>query len=350
MPTNRRSALKGALAALTITALAAAGSAPAALAQNTGQDAPQDLPTVRLGLLKFGTVNWEARTIQEEGLDEANGFRLEIVPYAGGDATMLALRGGEVDVTTGDWLDASRGRASGEDITFVPYSTAIGAVMAPCESGIETIDDLKGKSIGVAGGPLDKSWLMLQGLAARGGEDGTGGFDLVAEVEPVYGAPPLLAEKLRQGELDATLNYWHYNARLEADGYCRVTDAQIAAEELGASGPIPAVGYLFKQSWADANPALASGFVAASRGAKEVLAQSDEAWERLRPMMKADDDAAFRTLRERFVEGIPSTDYARSEADTKVIYDFLAEAGGEKLVGSANDMAPGTYWSGLGGS
>ena len=31
------------------------------------------------------------------------------------------------------------------------------------------------------------------------------GLDLAAEVEPVYGAPPLLTEKLKSGELDAVL-------------------------------------------------------------------------------------------------------------------------------------------------
>lgn len=304
--------------------------------------AAQDLPKVKLGLLKFGTVNWEAQTIVDEGLDEKNGFSLEIVPFAGGDATKVAMQAGEIDVTTGDWLFVSRQRAEGTPLTFVPYSSSIGAIMVPCDSGMKTLTDLKGKKIGVAGGPLDKSWLMLQGLA-----DGKEGFDLAAGTEPVFGAPPLLAEKLRQGELDAALNYWHYNARLETEGYCELVSAQEAARELGAKGDISAVGYLFDEEWANAHPDLAQGFVSASREAKALLADSDEAWERLRPMMGAENDAVFASLKSRYREGIPNRPVVEEERDTEAVYRYLAKTGGEDLVGPAKEMARGTFWPAL---
>ena len=330
---------------MTLHALRAAAllAAASAAAPATSQDSEgRDLPQVRLGLLQFGTVNWEAQTIIEEGLDEAHGFDLEIVPFAGGDATKVAMQSGAIDVTTGDWLFASRQRAEGTPLVFVPYSSSIGAVMAPCEAGYESLADLKGATVGVAGGPLDKSWLMLQGMAS-GEED----FDLASETTPVYGAPPLLAEKLRQGEMDAALNYWHYNARLEAEGYCEVVSAQEAARALGATGDVSAVGYLFDEGWADANPDLARGFVEASRDAKALLAESDEAWERVRPMMDAEDDAVFDTLVARYREGIPSRAVTDEEADTARVYAYLAETGGEALVGPAREMAPGTFWSAL---
>ena len=301
-----------------------------------------DLPKVRLGLLKFGTVNWEADTLKQAGLDKQNGFELEIVPFAGGDATRIALLSGNIDVTTGDWLFASRQRGEGVPFTFVPYSTSIGAIMAPCDAGWHSLDDLKGKTIGVAGGPLDKSWLMFRGMA-----QGVNGFDLVAETEQVFGAPPLLAEKLRQGELDAALNYWHYNARLETEGFCEVVSAQAAAEALGATHPLSAVGFIFSDEWADANPGLAMGFVKASREAKALLAKDDAAWEGVRDSMNAENDAVFKTLIARWREGIPSEDVAAEEADTAKVYDYLAEVGGEELVGSAITMAPGTFWTGL---
>lgn len=312
------------------------------LALLAGPVGAQDLPTVRIALLQFGTVNWEAQTIIDEGFDEKHGFNLEIVPFASGNATDVALQAGHVDVSTGDWLLASRLRTEGTDYTFVPYSTSIGAIMVPCDSQIESLEDLEGKSIGVAGGPLDKSWLMLRGMA-----EARFGFDLAGETRPVFGAPPLLAEKLRQGELDAALNYWHYNARLAAEGYCELISAQEAARALGAEGNISAVGYIFHESWADENPKLAKGFVRASRDAKELLAQSDEAWDRIRPRMKAENDAVFRLLVERWREGIPSRPIAEEERDTAAVYEYLARVGGEKLVGKATEMTPGTFWSGL---
>ena len=207
-------------------------------------------------------------------------------------------------------------------------------------SDIATLADLKGKTIGVAGGPLDKSWLMLRGLA-----EGKAGFDLAKQTTQAYAAPPLLAEKLRQGELDAAINYWHYNARLEAEGYRMLVSAQEAAAALGADGDISAIGYVFDETWANDNVETVLGFVQASRDAKALLATSNEAWLRLKPMMKANDEAVFDTLVKRYRQGIPSRPLAAEEADTARIYDYLARVGGEKLVGKAKAMAPGTFWS-----
>jgi len=296
--------------------------------------------TVRVGVLKFGTVNWEIDTIRHYELDRKNGIELDVVPLAGNEATRIALLSGAVDIIVSDWLFVSRQRAEGMALAFVPYSTSVGAIMVPPGSDIATLADLKGKTIGVAGGPLDKSWLMLRGLA-----EGKAGFDLAAETTQAFAAPPLLAEKLRQGELDAAVNYWHYNARLEAEGYRLLVSAQAAAVALGANGDISAIGYVFNETWANDNARTVFGFVQASRDAKALLAASDEAWGRLKPMMKANDEAVFETLVKRYRQGIPSRPIAEEEADTARIYDYLAKVGGEKLVGKAKAMAPGTFWS-----
>jgi NitT/TauT family transport system substrate-binding protein len=160
-----------------------------------------ELGTMKVGVLKFGTVNWELDVIKAHGLDTKEGFTLEVQPFGGNDAADVALMGGAVDAIVEDWLFVSRQRADGLGLTFIPYSSNVGAVMVKPDSGIESLADLRGKRIGVAGGPLDKGWLMLQAYARK-----TGGMDLAKEVEPVYGAPPLLTEKLKSGELAAVLN------------------------------------------------------------------------------------------------------------------------------------------------
>jgi NitT/TauT family transport system substrate-binding protein len=318
------------------SALALAGLLAFGGAQASAQD------TVRIGVLKFGTVNWEIDTIIHNGLDQANGFKLEMVVLASNDATRIAINAGEVDVIVSDWLFVSRQRAEGVPLTFVPYSTSVGAIMVPPDSDIQTLEDLKGANIGVAGGPLDKNWLMYRGLA-----EAQYGFDLVAETEQAFGAPPLLMEKLLQGELDATSNYWNYNARLEVQGYREIVSGAEAAQALGAEGAISAIGYVFNEEWANEHKDAMLGFVHASRQAKELLAQSDEEWQRLRPLMNIEEDAVFENTVKRYREGIPDRPIAEEEADTARVYERLAELGGEELVGSATTMAPGTLWSAL---
>jgi NitT/TauT family transport system substrate-binding protein len=316
---------------LVAASLALLGAAPA-----------QAEGTVRIGVLKFGTVNWEVDTIRTNGLDKENGFDLQVVELAGNDATKVALQADAVDIIVSDWLFVARQRAEGLALSFVPYSTSVGAIMVPAESPVREIPDLRGLKIGVSGGPLDKGWLMLRGYAQD-----RYGFDLAEETEQVFGAPPLLSEKLQQGELAATLNYWNYNAVLEAKGYRTIASAQEAAKSLGSSGDISAIGYVFKEAWAEAHPDLAMGFVKASRAAKARLASADDEWERLRPMMNAEDDAVFRTLVARYREGIPVRPIAEEERDTAKVYEFLAEIGGEQLVGSAKTMPEGTFWPAL---
>jgi len=307
--------------------------------------ASADATPIKVGVLKFGTVNWELKSMKHGGFDKQNDVDVEIVPYASGDATRIALQGGEVDVIVADWLWVSRQRASGQELTFVPYSSSVGAIMVGADSGIESLADLKDKKIGVAGGPLDKSWLLLQGMAKQEHD-----FDLKAENEVAFGAPPLLAEKTRQGELDAMLNFWHYSARLEADGFKRLISAEDAASALGSTGPVSAIGYVFFDKWAAENPTAAEGFVKASRNTKELLNDSDEEWARLGSSGAIKDKgAALTTLRDRFREGIPRRAISDEISDAGNLYKVLAKLGGPKLVGDSPVMVDGTYWPALQG-
>ena len=249
----------------------------------------QDLGTLRLGVQQYGTVSWELDVIKHHGLDTAGGFTLEVQPFAQGDAADVALMGDAVDGIVEDWLWVSRMRAEGTPLTFVPYSSSIGALMVHPDRGIAALPDLKGRKLGVAGGPLDKSWLILQGLAQK-----NYGIDLKTDVEPVYGAPPLLTEKLKSGELDAVLNYWHFCARLEAAGFPQLVGVNEAQEALGVPASAPQLGYIFKQPFADAHPDLVRAFADASRAAKQIMATSDEEWQRLKPLTRVDDDGHAR--------------------------------------------------------
>lgn len=327
---------------ISISRRAALGILAGASALSAGWSArAQDLPKVRVGVLKFGTVNWELDSLKHNGFDKAHGLDVEIVDFAGEDATNVAMLAGEIDLIVSDWLWVSRLRSEGEDLALVPYSTAVGAIMVKQDSPVKSLADLKGRKIGVAGGPLDKSWLLIQGLARRDHN-----IDLASEAEIAYGAPPLMSEKAMQGELDAVLNFWHFCARLEANGFRRLDSANDAAIALGASGPVAALGYVLHDKWAAGNEAALRGFIAASADTKKLLATSDDEWQRLAPVMRA-EGRELEILRDRYREGIPSRPIADDAADAAKLYEVLASIGGEKLVGKSATMAPGTYWTGL---
>ena len=304
--------------------------------------ADETLPVVRLGVLEFGTVNWELDVIRHHELDRANGFVLEVQGYGGDQAARIALQGGEVDMVVADYFWVSRQRSEGGDATWIPYSSSVGAVMVAAASGIESLADLEGKAIGVAGNPTDKGWLVVQALAQQ-----EHGLELAKAASPVFGAAPLMTEKMRQGELDAVLNYWHFAARLEGEGYRRLIDYNEAARELGVGLDVPQLGYVFSEAWAAENADAVQGFARASKEAKLIMAESDAEWDRIRPLTRAEDDAVFESLRERFRDGIV-TEWGAAERDAAVeLYAILAELGGAELVGRATELVPGTFWEPL---
>jgi NitT/TauT family transport system substrate-binding protein len=296
---------------------------------------------IRVGVLKFGTVNWELDVVLAHGLAKRNDVDLVVVPLASKSATQVAIQGGAVDVIVSDWIWVSRQRAEGRDYTFVPYSTAVGALMVDPKSGIETLADMEGKRLGVAGGPVDKSWLLLRAYSRR-----KLGEDLAEIVEPSFAAPPLLNELALRGELPAVLNYWHYSARLHASGLKALLRVKDLLPELDVVGVVPLVGWVFHEKWAKAQRKTLTGFLQASFAAKTILNDSDAEWERLRPMLKVSDDATMIALRDAYRAGIP-TCFGDSEiAASKKIFEILAQEGGKALVGRSRTLSDGTFWAG----
>ena len=128
---------------------------------------------LRISIQKTGTVSWEIALMKARGLDKAANLDIETTELASTEAGKIALVGGAADIVIEDWLWAARERALGDKLLFTPYSSALGAVIAPKDSPVHGVADLAGRSIGVAGGPLDKSWLLLR-AAALGAVGGLG--------------------------------------------------------------------------------------------------------------------------------------------------------------------------------
>src|SRR5580704_17149483 len=194
---------------------------------------------IRVAAQRTGTLAWELDILKAHGLDRQAGIGIETTELASTEAGKIALESGSVDLILSDWLWVSRERALGDDLVFYPYSSTLGAVMVPATSPIEDVVGLKGRKLGVAGGPLDKSWLLLQAFARQSG------LDLKKQSDIIYGAPPLLAEKALQGETDATLTFWNFCARLEAKGMRRAVNMADVMKRLGATGPVAMIGYVF---------------------------------------------------------------------------------------------------------
>lgn len=280
--------------------------------------ADDDLPRVKVGMLQFGTAHWELAHIQSTGLDRKHGYQLELMPLANSSAGRLALTAGNVDWIVADWVWAAERTLQGTPLRFIPFSTSIGELMVPTDSPISAISDLKGKRIGVAGGPQGKSWQLLEAAAAKQG------IDLSQEAQVSYGAPPLLSRELEAGRLDALLTFWHFAARLESRGdFKRAISAASISQSLGLDTRLPMLGYLASESWIINNQTLASAFASSIYEAKQDL-RDDQPWTLVRPLMRAGDEASFVALRQGYRSGEPDPQItARMLASAERAWPFL---------------------------
>jgi NitT/TauT family transport system substrate-binding protein len=293
---------------------------------------------IRLAVQKTGTFAWELEIVKQYGLDKKADLDLEITQLASTEAEKIAIRGNSADLILSDWLWVTRERSLGTKLTFYPYSNALGAVLVSANSPLKDLADLKGKKIAVVGGPLDKSWLLLQALAKRSK------FDLKSQTDVLYGAPSLLAAKLAQGEVDANLNFWNFCVGLESSGFRRLIGMDAVEKDLGVKAPVAMVGYVFDESFAAHHPKVIERFLTMAREAKEILAKSDEDWKRLGPQIGIKSAAELALYRQRYLDGIPNRPIAEEAADAKLLYRILAEAGGPDLVGPAPELDEGTFY------
>lgn len=297
---------------------------------------------VVVGVQLTGTASWEMQTILDERLDTHNQIALELIDVANKQAGHVALLSGEADLILSDYIWVASLRAAGEPVTCVPHSLAVGGLMVPAGSDIGAVTDLPGKTIGIAGGPVDKSWIALQAYYAQ-----QTGDTLADKVDAKFGAPPLINELLANGEVDASLNFWHFNARAKAAGNTELVSVAEMMEGMGITNQPPLLAWVFLEETARKKKDALTHFFDASFEAKALLASDDAIWDGLREKMgAAEDDTLFQTLRDDYRAGIiPGfTDEMIESAGTA--FSIMAEYGGPDLVGDSETMDPGTFWAG----
>ena len=297
-----------------------------------------DHAPVRLGILQFGTVQWVADVIRHHAFDKAQSTELNMVTLANTGAGRVALMAGAADVVVSDWMFVAAQRAAGTRLCFAPFSSATGGVVARGNSPILRLTDLKGRNLGVAGGPVDKSWLLVR-AAGR-----AQGIDLATEATIAYGAPPLLGAKLRQRELDAVLTFWNFVAELDATGFREAITVEHCAHDLGLTGRLSMVGFVFHQDWAEAHKPAINGFLRAAQAAQHQLAVSDAEWQRIRPLIQAPDDAVFAALKRRFIAGIALPSAAQEEQTARQMFDILLRTGGTVATAGLTKLPDGMFW------
>ncbi len=126
---------------------------------NGGQDKPEGGKTAEDVVVKIGLLSIDDSfpfyVAEQEGLFEAQGVKVELVPFSSARDKDTALEAGEIDGDMTDFIVTALMKKGGTEVRAV--TTALGAepsegrfvLLAAPNSGIKTIADLKGQPIGI---------------------------------------------------------------------------------------------------------------------------------------------------------------------------------------------------------
>ncbi|HZJ08476.1 MAG TPA: PhnD/SsuA/transferrin family substrate-binding protein [Trueperaceae bacterium] len=302
-----------------------------ALSVAGAQEGQDDERTVHAAMEAVGTFSWIVHAMDYFGTDEANGITVIGTPYASKQATEIALRSGEADVKVDDFLGPVLLRDAGIQVSGIyPYATAIGALVVPVDSEIQSVEDLRGATI-AAGSLRDKSLLILRALTIS-----EYGFDPQKDGEVVSAAPPLMMELTASGEVDASLPLWHWVARMEAAGVGReIVSVAGMLEQLGLPGDLPNLVIVARDDLPDE---LKTAFIATLQDTIDAMLAApvdDPFWQTIldEELYSLPDPSQFPQVIERWKLGTTSNWTKESVDGLVAIVDRLVELAGAEVVG-----------------
>ena len=140
------------------------------------------------------------------------------------------------------------------------------------------------------------------------------------------------------------INYWPFAARLQARGYRPLIGVNEMAEGFGLASRVPLLGYVFRESEGEARRDDIMAFLDATREAK---AHHEHLECRMGAAAAPDAGPGRRDLCRpagRIPPWHPVPLAQQQREDAAKLFTILAEHGGEKLVGTAGELSPGTFW------
>lgn len=297
--------------------------------------------TVRVGVLQYGTLNWEMDVIEQLKLADERELTIERVLLGSPQALLVALQGGKVDMIINDWLWVARQKEAGRNYYFYPYSTAAGVLVARPDANIHSLADLRGKRIGIAGGTANKNYVLYRAfLNARTG------IDLPADTTLKFAAPPMLNALIEQGQLDAVINFWHYAAQLNAKGMTTLTTMSSVLDSLNIKGDIPVIGWVFSQHWADNNQATLQAFLSTSASARKRMKHDDTLWQRIPSFTSKFSGDVRPYLITAYRDGIADVLEKDDRYQLQSLFLHLrANQDGNALTGTLTDLPDDIFWT-----
>lgn len=228
-----------------------------------------DLPTVSIQALDGGMSALSLRVVEEEGFDEANGFKGDF-QYVSADASSQNFRGHESQVSFDIGPpDVGVMKSKGDDVVIFSGNTKNHLrVICRADAPFTKIEDLAGRKFGHYGddstGTLSLALLLDQYH---------NGMNLHEDFKLVLAAPPALIPLLASDQVDAVLSFEPHISRateVVKGGVKEIYDLGTDWQE-HSGGTLWTTTLGAFRSWVTDNPKLAKGVHAAWQDAAKFM-------------------------------------------------------------------------------
>ena len=154
----------------------------------------------KLGLIP-GAQEFIDFVMENHGLLDQVGLKADKVKSLSPANLHLMVAEEKVDIGFGGFTTMATARSQGKSVIVIGgVFSPVNMVFVRKNSPIHSLKDLKGRKLGVFGGPGSTTFTFLSVLAQK-----WNGIDLAKETKLVSAPAPLLIEQLSRGEIDAAL-------------------------------------------------------------------------------------------------------------------------------------------------
>jgi NitT/TauT family transport system substrate-binding protein len=286
---------------------------------------PTPIRTFKLGLIP-GAQEFVDFVMEQHGMLNETGLKAEKVKSLSPNNLHLMVSERQVDIGFGGFTTMATARAEGKDVIVIGgVFSPVNMVFVRKNSPIQSLKDLKGKKLGVFGGPGSTTFTFLAVLAQK-----WGGIDLLNEVNLVSGAGPLLIEQLSRGAIDAALLGTTETIQMVAQDRFRTLIDLSEEYKAHQGGHAPAhVTIVTNEAYAKEHSDVVRDYLKAYQKTLEFIHAHPGVWDEYAASIMMDDPKERRLLEQKMeanlVEKWDDAQIAAQNEYLKLVHDTLGD-------------------------
>jgi len=282
--------------------------------------------TFTLGITS-GAQEFVDFVMERHGLLDQAGLKADKVKSLSPANLHLMVAERKVDIGFGGFTTMATARGEGKDIIVIyGVFSPVNMVFVRKDSSIKSLSDLKGKKLGVFGGPGSTTFAFLAVLAKN-----WYGIDLFKDADLVTAPAPALAELLGKGDIDAALLGTVESIQTFAQDRYRVLVDLSSEYKAHQGGRAPAhVTIATNEAFAKTHPDVVRDYLKAYKNGLQYVHTHPEVWDEYASSINMDNPAERALLRQKMepnlVENWDADQIALQNDYLKLVHNIVGDS------------------------